>query len=369
MKSVTSRPLDKQDNDPFDKVSFLVTLYTGSRWGAGTSADVFLQLIGQNGTSDIHCLRHPELPAFRQGSTDCFLLTAKEDLGDIRAFRVWHNNRGPSPSWFLSRAKVERVSIQKTWFFMCRKWLALDKGDRLLERTFCVTNPKAPLSRKDYFFIDLANGLKEGHLWLSVFAQVLTGTYSRLQRLSSCLTILLLNLFVNIMFFNADKNEESPMHLRYLRSIAIGIECALITIPVEMIIMALFKYSQKNPKRSLPLLSGNLKNWRGRLQKWKPSETSAQSGSISSPQNIPGDSNSQGLTHYRKTRSQGAPQNSSNFPISEGGASTTGAKEQVEKNSPPKVKAWQRGLPSNSNFSNNYAREAGNLQEGPGVSP
>uniref|UniRef100_A0A8C3LQB7 Polycystic kidney disease and receptor for egg jelly-related protein n=1 Tax=Chrysolophus pictus TaxID=9089 RepID=A0A8C3LQB7_CHRPC len=94
------------DNDPFDKVSFLVTLYTGSRWGAGTNADVFLQLIGQNGTSDIHCLRHPQFPAFRQGSTDCFLLTTKEDLGDIRAFRVWHNNRGPSPGWFLSRAKV-----------------------------------------------------------------------------------------------------------------------------------------------------------------------------------------------------------------------------------------------------------------------
>uniref|UniRef100_A0A803YE13 Polycystin family receptor for egg jelly n=1 Tax=Meleagris gallopavo TaxID=9103 RepID=A0A803YE13_MELGA len=175
---------------------------------------------------------------------------------------VWHNNRGPSPGWFLSRAKVEHVSARKTWFFMCRKWLALDKGDGLLERTFSVTNPKAPLSRKDYFLIDLASGLKEGHLWLSVFAQVLPGTYSRLQRLSSCLTILLLNLFVNIMFFNANKNEESPRHLRYLRSIAIGIECALTRIPVEMIIKALFKYSQKNPQRNLPLLPGNLKTWR-----------------------------------------------------------------------------------------------------------
>ncbi|XP_015726112.1 polycystic kidney disease and receptor for egg jelly-related protein [Coturnix japonica] len=351
------------DNDPFDKVSFLVTLYTGSRWGAGTNADVFLQLIGQNGVSDIHCLRHPQLPAFRQGSTDCFLLTTKEDLGDIRAFRVWHNNRGPSPGWFLSRAKVEHMSTRKTWFFICRKWLAADKGDRLLERTFSVTNPKAPLSRKDYFFIDLANGLKEGHLWLSVFAQVLTGTYSRLQRLSSCLTILLLNLLVNIMFFNADKNEESPLHLRYLKSIVIGIECALITIPVEMIIMALFKYSQKNPNRSLPFLPGNLKNWRERLRKQKPSEMSAQSGSNSSPENVSGHSSSQGLMHYRQMRSQGAAQNSDSFPVSEGGASTTGDEKQSEKNSPPKIKAWQRRLLSNSNFSNNYAKEAGNLQE------
>ncbi len=358
------------DNDPFDKVSFLVTLYTGSRWGAGTSADVFLQLIGQNGTSDVHCLRLPQFPAFRRGSTDCFLLTTKEDLGDIRAFRVWHNNRGPSPGWFLSRAKVEHVSARKTWFFMCRKWLALDKGDGLLERTFSVTNPKAPLSRKDYFLIDLASGLKEGHLWLSVFAQVLTGTYSRLQRLSSCLTILLLNLFVNIMFFNADRDEESPRHLRYLRSIAIGIEYALIAVPVEMIIMALFKYSQKNPERSLTLLPGNLKTWRVHSQKRKCSETSAQSGSISSPENVPAHSDSQGPTQNLKrrrtegkTRSQGAPQNSSNCQVSEGGASTAGDKEQTGKNSRPKVKARRRRLPSNSNFSNNCAKEAGNLQE------
>uniref|UniRef100_A0A8B9NEZ6 Polycystin family receptor for egg jelly n=1 Tax=Accipiter nisus TaxID=211598 RepID=A0A8B9NEZ6_9AVES len=272
------------DNDPFDKVSFLVTLYTGSRWGAGTKADVFLQLIGQNGTSDVHCLRHPYFPSFQQGSTDCFLLTTKKDLGDICSFRVWHNNKGPSPSWFLSRAKVENMSTRKTWFFMCRKWLSLDKGDHLLERTFAVTNPKTPLPRIDYFLIKLANSLTEGHLWFSVFAHVLTGTFSRLQRLSSCLAILLLNLLVNIMFFNAGKEEESPIHLRYLTSITVGIECALITIPVEMIIIALFKYSlkessprrvaQTDPKLSSPLPSGNLKNWKEPLQKLYLSEAS-----------------------------------------------------------------------------------------------
>uniref|UniRef100_A0A8B9EFC7 PLAT domain-containing protein n=1 Tax=Anser cygnoides TaxID=8845 RepID=A0A8B9EFC7_ANSCY len=72
---------------------FLVTLYTGSRWGAGTKADIFLQLISQNGTSDVHCLWHPQVPSFHQGSTDRFLLTTREGLGDICAFGIWHNNR------------------------------------------------------------------------------------------------------------------------------------------------------------------------------------------------------------------------------------------------------------------------------------
>uniref|UniRef100_A0A8C6YZ19 PLAT domain-containing protein n=1 Tax=Nothoprocta perdicaria TaxID=30464 RepID=A0A8C6YZ19_NOTPE len=66
---------------------FLVTLYTGSRFGAGTTADVSLQLIGWGGTSEVHCLRQPHCSSFRQGSIDTFWLT-------ICALRVWHNNQG-----------------------------------------------------------------------------------------------------------------------------------------------------------------------------------------------------------------------------------------------------------------------------------
>ncbi|NXI89978.1 PKDRE protein, partial [Psophia crepitans] len=350
------------DNDPFDEVSFLVTLYTGSRWGAGTKADVFLQLIGQNGESDVHCLRHPHFPSFQQGSIDSFLLTTKKDLGDICSFRVWHNNKGPSPSWFLSRAKVENMSTRKTWFFMCRKWLSLDKGDRLIERTFSIMNPKTPLSRIDYFLIHLANSLREGHLWLSIFTQVPTGTFSRLQRLSSCLAILLLNLLVDIMFFNADKNEESPIHLRYLRSITVGIECALVTIPVEMLIIALFKYSQKepsthgaaqtDPKVSSPLLSGNLKNWKERLQNLSLSKTSAQSRNSSPLENLPGSSNSQSPPCSGKTRRT--------------------QEQTIIANSPPIAKACQRRPPSNSDFGENYAEEGGKFQNErtpPGITP
>uniref|UniRef100_A0A8B9SLX7 Polycystic kidney disease and receptor for egg jelly-related protein n=1 Tax=Anas platyrhynchos TaxID=8839 RepID=A0A8B9SLX7_ANAPL len=327
------------DNDPLDKESFLVTLYTGSRWGAGTKADVFLQLIGQNGTSDVHCLRHPQVPSFRRGSTDRFLLTSREDLGDICAFRVWHSNRGPSPGWFLSRAKVENTSTRKTWLFMCRKWLSLDKGDGLLERTFFVTNPNDPLPRKDYFLIRLSNGLTEGHLWLSIFAHVLNGTFTRLQRLSSCLTILLLNLLVNIMFFNADKEEQSPIHLRYLRSIIIGIECALVTIPVEMLIIALFKYSQKDPTGSPPLLPGRLENGKEPLQKRYLPETSAQSRNNNPLENFPGLSNAQGPLPHRRMSNRGT----------------------AKKNSPPKAQALQRGLPPNSSFNKNSAEEGGNF--------
>ncbi|XP_009905474.2 polycystin family receptor for egg jelly [Dryobates pubescens] len=304
------------DNDPFDKVRYLVTLYTGSRCGAGTTADVFLQLYGQKGKSDAHCLRHPYFPSLRQGSIDFFLLTVKKDLGDICILRMWHNNKGSSPGWFLSRAEVVNMSTRKIWFFVCRKWFSVDKGDHLLERTFSVTDPKAPLHRTDYFLINLVRSLTEGHLWLSVFARAPTGTFSRLQRLSCCLAILLLNLFVNIMFFNAHKNEESSAHMNLLRSIMVGIECALITLPVEILIIALFNYSQKDPPP-------------------------------------PG------------TRSKFTPPFWNNCTIPERDANVIVTEEQMTTtNSLPIAKApLKRRPPADSNFSSNYAEEGGNLQK------
>ncbi|NWX90256.1 PKDRE protein, partial [Nothoprocta pentlandii] len=355
------------DNDPFDKVCFLVTVYTGSRFGAGTTADVFLQLIGQDGTSDVHCLKHPHFPSFHQGSTDTFLLTTKKDLGDICALRVWHNNQGPSPSWFLSRAKVENLYTKRSWFFICRRWLALDKDDHLLERTFFVMNPKAHLCRMDYFLINLAENLIDGHLWFSIFAHTITGTFSRLQRLSCCLAILLLNLLVNIMFFNADKSEESPLHLRYLRSIAVGVESALITIPLQMLIIGLFRYSQKvpsswavtekNPKKIPSITSRNLENWKEHLSKRCLSETSVQSRNTSLLENLPGASDSQCLQNYRQRRNKETSQTWSNCTISERDANVIVAEETATK-----VMARQRRQASNSNFNNNTALEGDNFQ-------
>ncbi|XP_063998939.1 polycystin family receptor for egg jelly [Pogoniulus pusillus] len=357
------------DNDPFDKVRYLVTLYTGSRCGAGTTADVFLQLFGLKGKSAVHCLQHPYFPSLRQGGIDCFLLTTKEDLGDIHMLKTWHNNKGSSPGWFLSRAEVENTSTRKTWFFVCRKWFSLDKGDQLLERSFSVTNPKAPLHRTDYFLINLVRSLTEGHLWLSVFARVPTGTFSRLQRLSSCLAILVLNLFVNIMFFNAYKIEESSVHLNFIRSIIVGIECALITLPVEILIIALFKrppgVNQADLNPSSLLTSGNLKNQKEPPQKMHLSETSAQAKNMNPLENFPGPNKSQSPPHSRKTRSKLGPPHWSNCAISERDANVIVTEEQkTNTDSLPIAKASQRRTPSDSNSSKNYAGERNNFQKG-----
>ncbi|XP_042325589.1 polycystic kidney disease and receptor for egg jelly-related protein-like [Sceloporus undulatus] len=286
MKS-TDHAIVLPDNDPFDKVCYLVTVYTGSRLGAGTTADVFIQLIGERSVSDVHCLRHPEYLTFFRGSINTFLVTSKKDLGDIYCLRAFHNNEGTSPNWFLSRIKVENMYTKKSWMFMCRKWFALDKEDGLIERIFIVAHPKAPLNKLDFFLISFANDVADSHLWLSIFAHVCTGSLNRLQRLSCCLTILLCILLLNIMFFSADKDQQMfSEHLQYLRSIIIGVQGAFLSIPLQMIVTAFFRYSQEEtliqdttqtlPREGCAFMSGNLTNWKERLQKWYLIETASK---------------------------------------------------------------------------------------------
>ncbi|XP_074083381.1 polycystin family receptor for egg jelly [Macrotis lagotis] len=268
------------DNDPYDHICYLVTFYTGSRLGAGTGADVFVQLLGTEATSEVHCLSHPDFTTFYRGSTDTFLLTTRSDLGNIQAIRVWHNNEGSCPSWYLSRVKVENIFNRNIWLFLCRSWLSVES----LEQTFEVADKARPISRKDYFLIHASDLLGTSHLWLSVFASVVTGPFNRLQRLSCCLTMLLSTLLCNIMFFNQDEEgEDMPVELKHLRGLMRGIESALICEPVHMAISTLFTYSQRkvtpvpttnvSPHLYPFMSSGDFRNWKERLEMWYYHET------------------------------------------------------------------------------------------------
>ncbi|XP_063164774.1 polycystin family receptor for egg jelly-like [Candoia aspera] len=261
--------IDLPDNDPFHTMRYLVTIYTGSRPRAGTKADVFIELTGQNGSSDVHHLRHPAFPEVLQcRRIDTFILTTKEDLGDLFSIHIWHNYGGFGPNWYLSRIKVKNVDTNQAWLFLCRKWLALGRNNYQIEWTFEVTDPEVPISRTDYFFIMLSYGLFKDHLWFSIFVHIVNSSLSRFQRLSCCLAILLSSLLLNTIILSAKKEDAHFLELQYLMSIRTGILSALLSIPVEWVAVTLFKYSTKEPspcniaqgqgKESSPCLAENL---------------------------------------------------------------------------------------------------------------
>lgn len=359
------------DNDPFDKVCYLVTIYTGSRVGAGTTATVFIQLIGDQAVSDVHRLSHPEHVPFLRGSINTFLLTTKNDLGEIYCLQAWHDNAGSSPNWFLSRVKVENMYTKQSWMFICRKWFALDKDNGLIERVFVAVQPLAPLKKIDFFLISLVKDLADNHLWFSLFARVCTGSFNRLQRLSCCLATVFCILLINMMFFKADGDQQMhPGQLQYLRLLIIGVQSAFISVPLQMIITALFKYSQKEPpdrkttgtqqKVCSNLTAGNLRNWKELLQKCYLLETASKfPGPGFTDSSFPSASNPQNLAEQKNIRWRQRTKIRHNCTIPEGDANIISTEEE---------EASQVGC-TNISFNNNCAEKEADHQTRPPNTP
>jgi hypothetical protein len=72
---------------------------------------------------------------FERRQTDGFTSRLlKQDLGNLEQMRIWHDNTGEKPGWFLESVTVRNRATGQSWFFPCHRWLALDGDDGLIDR-------------------------------------------------------------------------------------------------------------------------------------------------------------------------------------------------------------------------------------------
>mgnify|MGYP001250920469 CR=1 FL=1 len=160
-------PMALSDNHPSHEGIYEVLVRTGSRPGAGTKANVYIELIGDSGrSSGARLLRHAWRPHFRRASQDVFIVTTPKDLGTIEAVRVWHDNAADG-SWFLNRMRVRNLNSQTVRVFPCGQWLSLGLGDGLITRHLTGVDPQH-LDTLRVAFVDRASyALDDDHMWLS----------------------------------------------------------------------------------------------------------------------------------------------------------------------------------------------------------
>lgn len=117
-------------NRTHDQYAYQVTVWTGNMPSSGTTAQVSLVVAGDDGETEprLLCDRR-KAGLFTTGSVQCFLLTCSEWLGTLSHVRVWHDNSGKSPSWFLLRVLIRDVFTNTDYFFVFNDWLSIMKGD------------------------------------------------------------------------------------------------------------------------------------------------------------------------------------------------------------------------------------------------
>ncbi|XP_048461921.1 polycystic kidney disease protein 1-like 2 [Rhincodon typus] len=234
------------DNDPFAQYRYLVTVFTGHRRGASTTSKVTITLYGSEGESDPHFLTDLEKPNFERGGVDGFLLTTLFPLGDLQRIRLWHDNSGSSPSWYVNRVTVLDLETDERWCFLCNSWLAIDVGDCLLDKAFPVATEMDLKRFSNLFFMKTAKDFRDGHIWYSVLNRPPRSPFTRVQRVSCCFSLLLCTMLTSIIFWGVPKDPaEQKMDLGKIeftwQQVVIGFESSLLMFPINLLIVQIFR--------------------------------------------------------------------------------------------------------------------------------
>ncbi|XP_061733262.1 LOW QUALITY PROTEIN: lipoxygenase homology domain-containing protein 1 [Nerophis ophidion] len=123
-----------EDNEDLEVNSYDVHVFTGTMWGAGTDANVYINIYGENGdTGERRFRKSNNLNKFEKGQEDHFSITAV-DLGTSKKLRIRHDNSQAGAGWFLDRVEIVDNKDDTTYFFPCKRWLAVDEDDGQLAR-------------------------------------------------------------------------------------------------------------------------------------------------------------------------------------------------------------------------------------------
>ncbi|XP_030623777.1 lipoxygenase homology domain-containing protein 1 [Chanos chanos] len=126
--------LPAEDYEDLEENSYEVHVFTGNMWGAGTDANVYINIYGEMGDTGERKLRKSNnLNKFERGKEDVFSVTAM-DLGPLKKLRIRHDNSNANAAWFLDRVEITDGKDDTTYFFPCKRWLAVDEDDGQLAR-------------------------------------------------------------------------------------------------------------------------------------------------------------------------------------------------------------------------------------------
>ncbi|MEW5311148.1 MAG: hypothetical protein WDW38_002887 [Sanguina aurantia] len=166
-------------DDGSPKVSWKMVVTTANKSGAGTDADVFVELRGELGGYGPHTLL-AQPGDFERSRSDSFSLSTPE-LGVLTQLTVGHNNKGVGAAWCLDRVDLQNMHTGDRYGFDFKSaWLDSKHG---LSKSVAPSSfvpgthtamGSAPEGQANYT-VDLATGstqegwLREGAVLVNIF--------------------------------------------------------------------------------------------------------------------------------------------------------------------------------------------------------
>ncbi len=261
---IVSRLLDKNDQAKLgfirlrhlknEKYLYEVIFYTGSRKQASTDSKVFFYADGTLGHTDVLLLKARKRQVFRRGGIDSFIISTSRSLGDLLYVKVWHDNsgKGGNASWYLNHIIIHDLQTREKHYFICEKWLAVEKDDGKIERLIPISGDS---QKKELAYLTkqkAKQNITDGYLWFSIFAKPLQSSLNRTDRTTNCFLLLYLIMLTNIMYYGRkSQNSDSTCYGISIGSVCVTLESTLLSLIINtmlfvptFIVLELFKRSK-----------------------------------------------------------------------------------------------------------------------------
>ncbi|XP_065660220.1 uncharacterized protein LOC136084058 isoform X2 [Hydra vulgaris] len=253
---VLSRRMDKRDvskvgvcplldNLPGDNYLYQIIVNTGNRRNAGTKSNIFFTVTGENNDSGIRRLKDSERECFQRSSCDMFIMTTNSSLGDLDYIRLWHDNSGGG--WYLKDIVVVDLQTEKQFLFISHRWIAIDRGSCVLDCIIPVASSEESTNFTYVFTSKAENNLSDEHLWFSIFARPPISSFTRCQRLTVAVSLLLTSMMVSSMYYGKvdehpdPKAENKSVFFFNKTQIFVVLISTIIKFPIHLLFLKLFR--------------------------------------------------------------------------------------------------------------------------------
>jgi len=246
------------DNDPQDSYLYELTVFTGTSRGAGTSAKVSMIFAGLEEETPPRLIYDDKRPILQSGGVDSFLMSVPRPLGPLNHIRVWHDNGGKSPSWQFAYMCVIDLITRDKFFFVSNSWLSVSEGDGAIDRMIPTATREDLVDFSHLFWTKARKDLTDSHIWFSVFGRPPKSSFTRVQRITCCLTLLFSSMAANIMLYkDNDSTAPSGSSIKIMGitltpdEIITGIFGSLMVFPINLVIVYIFRNSKHRESKSL----------------------------------------------------------------------------------------------------------------------
>uniref|UniRef100_A0A8B9P7V4 Polycystin 1, transient receptor potential channel interacting n=1 Tax=Apteryx owenii TaxID=8824 RepID=A0A8B9P7V4_APTOW len=227
-----------------------ILVKTGWGRGSGTTAHVGIALYGVDNKSGHRHLDGEN--AFHRNSLDVFQIATERSLGSIWRIRIWHDNKGLSPSWYLQHIIVRDLQSSKSYFFLVNDWLSVEseENDGMVEKEVYAASECSLRSFSRIFIAELQRGFFEKHVWLSMWDRPPRSRFTRVQRATCCSLLIFLFLCANAVWYGVVGNVHlsngavSNLIPVNVDTVAVGLVSSVVVYPLYLVILFLFRMAR-----------------------------------------------------------------------------------------------------------------------------